>query len=202
MASGGERAEAPDDPDDEAPLQRARKALVSNAAARRWRAETAAQRQRDYLGELARPGGLRAAVEAIEDSLQGLMDVCGGVMEGQRVYTVEVYADAPMRVRASFESRADAELYCARFGGVGACLISESLGFVGLDAQDIDADAARTAEAHDEAIASLRTQLAEARAALRIKECDYEELEGELDELRAELQERNEKLARIRKEAA
>lgn len=90
MASGGERAEAPDDPDDEAPLQRARKALVSNAAARRWRAETAAQRQRDYLGELARPGGLRAAVEAIEDSLQGLMDVCTeAVMNGFAVMNMK-----------------------------------------------------------------------------------------------------------------
>lgn len=123
-------------------------------------------------------------------------------MEGQRVYTVEVFADAPMRVRASFEDRVDAEEYAKRFGGTSACLISESLGFVGLDAQDIEADAARRADAHHEAVASLRTQLNEARTALRLKEADYEELEGELEEAQSELQERDEEIARLRKEAA
>ena len=81
-------------------------------------------------------------------------------------------------------------------------LLGKKVELITRDDNGSPGDAVRAADAHDEVEASLRTQLNEARTALRLKEADYEELKGELEEAQSELQERDEEIARLRKEAA
>lgn len=105
-----------------------------------------------------------------------------------RVYTVEVYADAPMRVRGTFATRAEAEAFADSLGGLDACLISE---------------AERVEECdHGTQIQKLRAERDELRAELAVTRSERDGLLADVDELRAELQDRDEKLSRIRAVAA
>lgn len=93
------------------------------------------------------------------------------------MYVVEAYADAPMRVRAAFETRDDAEAYASR---IGDCLIRQLPVLIGDAATDALEDlasargAARVLERDIAGLsaenAELTRELAHARAALRSAE--------------------------------
>lgn len=92
-------------------------------------------------------------------------------------YVVEAYADAPMRARAAFETRDDAEAYASR---IGDCLIRELPALIGeaaTDALEDLASARGTARMLERDVAGLTAENAEltreldrVRAALRSAE--------------------------------
>lgn len=119
-------------------------------------------------------------------------------MNEQHGYAVEFYADAPMRVRAWFESDGEAHGYASQRGGDARVRVYASPMVAG-DA--LDAVKAAADELADE-IAYLTRALDTANRDKEAAESDARRAEEEADNARDDRDNARAELARVRKEAA